>query len=200
MLCSYALSRIFVSYSIFSRHPTHPSAHSRLCYTRSLRHKYKYIITIIYAQSQTDAIIGWVDKAGRPFLMDTWINGYTAPQLDSSQDLSNITGNTVDGLTTLSFMRKRSTGDTKVSNRKKTSSLVFPKKRKKDLTNSRICSICSHRTWLSRTTRVCIWHSSWKEAVTIRWIKNWKNTNWCRYFRTKECAYVRVEPVSRQRD
>jgi len=67
------------------------------------------------AQSQTDAIIGWVDRAGRPFLMDTWINGYTAPQLDSSQDLSNITGNTADGLTTLSFMRKRSTGDTKVS-------------------------------------------------------------------------------------
>lgn len=46
--------------------------------------------------------------------MDTWINGYTSPQLDSSQDLSNITGNTVDGLTTLSFMRKRSTGDSKV--------------------------------------------------------------------------------------
>lgn len=65
-------------------------------------------------QSQTDAIIGWVDKAGRPFLMDTWINGYTAPLLDASQDLSNITGNTADGLTTLSFMRKRSTGDTKV--------------------------------------------------------------------------------------
>lgn len=25
--------------------------------------------------SQTDAIIGWVDQNGRPFLMDTWING-----------------------------------------------------------------------------------------------------------------------------
>ncbi|MBO8666486.1 hypothetical protein INO76_15770, partial [Staphylococcus aureus] len=47
------------------------------------------------------------------FLMDTWINGYTAPLLDASQDLSNITGNTAEGLTTLSFMRKRSTGDTK---------------------------------------------------------------------------------------
>lgn len=46
--------------------------------------------------------------------MDTWINGYTAPLLDASQDLSNITGNTAEGLTTLSFMRKRSTGDTKV--------------------------------------------------------------------------------------
>lgn len=65
-------------------------------------------------QSQTDAIIGWVDKAGRPFLMDTWINGYTAPLLDASQDLSNTTGSTVDGVTTLSFMRKRTTGDTKV--------------------------------------------------------------------------------------
>jgi len=66
-----------------------------------------------HKMSQTDAIIGWVDKAGRPFLMDTWINGYTAPLLDASQDLSNITGNTAEGLTTLSFMRKRSTGDTK---------------------------------------------------------------------------------------
>jgi len=47
--------------------------------------------------------------------MDTWINGYTAPLLDASQDLSNITGNTAEGLTTLSFMRKRSTGDTKVT-------------------------------------------------------------------------------------
>jgi hypothetical protein len=56
-----------------------------------------------------------VDKAGRPFLMDTWINGYTNPLLDPSQDLSNITGNTAEGLTTLSFMRKRSTGDPKVT-------------------------------------------------------------------------------------
>lgn len=46
--------------------------------------------------------------------MDTWINGYTNPLLDPSQDLSNITGNTAEGLTTLSFMRKRSTGDPKV--------------------------------------------------------------------------------------
>lgn len=45
--------------------------------------------------------------------MDTWINGYTSPIIDLSQDLNNITGNTVDGLTTLSFMRKRSTGDSK---------------------------------------------------------------------------------------
>lgn len=46
--------------------------------------------------------------------MDTWINGYTMPIVDTSQDLINSTGSTVDGLTTLSFMRKRSTGDSKV--------------------------------------------------------------------------------------
>lgn len=60
-------------------------------------------------------MIGWVDKAGRPFVMDTWINGYTMPVVDTSQDLVNTTGSTVDGLTTLSFMRKRSTGDSKVN-------------------------------------------------------------------------------------
>lgn len=75
---------------------------------------FKTMRFFIKIQSQTDAIIGWVDKTGRPFLMDTWINGYSPPLLDASQDLTNITGSTVDGVTTLSFMRKRSTGDTKV--------------------------------------------------------------------------------------
>lgn len=63
-------------------------------------------------QSQTDAIIGWVDKAGRPFLMDTWIVGRTAPKLDENQDVLNLKGKTEDGFTTLSFDRKRDTGDT----------------------------------------------------------------------------------------
>lgn len=46
--------------------------------------------------------------------MDTWITGYTAPQLDVSQDVYNTSGNIRDGATTLSFVRKRATSDTKV--------------------------------------------------------------------------------------
>ncbi|XP_050076124.1 uncharacterized protein LOC126563522 [Anopheles maculipalpis] len=61
--------------------------------------------------SQTDAIIGWVDKNGRPFLMDTWINGYSAPKLDDRQDLYNASGAIQNGRTVLDFTRKRITGD-----------------------------------------------------------------------------------------
>ncbi|XP_060807673.1 uncharacterized protein LOC106141451 isoform X2 [Amyelois transitella] len=64
--------------------------------------------------SQTDAIIGWVDpRSGRPFIMDTWVSGYSAPRVDSRQDLSREGGSAVDGVTTLSFVRKRNTGDQK---------------------------------------------------------------------------------------
>lgn len=71
-------------------------------------------------QSQTDAILGWVEKKnGRPFLMDTWITGYTQPLLDSSQDIYNMSGKLADGVTTLSFTRKRITNDDKVSFLKK---------------------------------------------------------------------------------
>ncbi|XP_026687987.1 uncharacterized protein LOC103521550, partial [Diaphorina citri] len=54
-----------------------------------------------HKMSQTDAILGWVDNSGRPFLMDTWIGGYTSPLLDISQDVTNASGSTVDGITTL---------------------------------------------------------------------------------------------------
>lgn len=46
-------------------------------------------------------------------MMDTWIVGQTAPFLDESQDIFNITGKINDGVTTLTFLRKRDTGDTK---------------------------------------------------------------------------------------
>lgn len=65
-------------------------------------------------QSQTDAVLGWVDKSGRHFLMDTWIGGYTSPQLDTSQDIYNKTGKIENGMTILSFVRKRSTSDEQV--------------------------------------------------------------------------------------
>lgn len=69
----------------------------------------------VHVQSQTDAILGWVDSNGRAFLMDTWIGGYTSPLLDTSQDIYNASGRIVDGVTTLSFTRKRLSSDSKVS-------------------------------------------------------------------------------------
>lgn len=46
--------------------------------------------------------------------MDTWINGYSAPLLDTEQDIHNASGHIAEGITTLSFSRKRITQDPKV--------------------------------------------------------------------------------------
>lgn len=62
--------------------------------------------------TQTDAVLGWVDKTnGRPFVMDTWISGYNAPLLDPSQDIFNASGKIENGMTSLTFSRKRITKD-----------------------------------------------------------------------------------------
>nr|XP_014100024.1 uncharacterized protein LOC106624750 isoform X5 [Bactrocera oleae] len=62
--------------------------------------------------SQTDAIIGWVDRNGRPFLMDTWINGYGAPKLDVRQDIIGTPSGRIEyGVTILEFDRKRVSND-----------------------------------------------------------------------------------------
>ncbi|XP_015589186.1 uncharacterized protein LOC107264912 isoform X5 [Cephus cinctus] len=61
--------------------------------------------------SQTDAVLGWVDKTGRPFVMDIWLSGYSPPLLDASQDIYNASGYIKDGITTLQFSRKRITKD-----------------------------------------------------------------------------------------
>lgn len=63
--------------------------------------------------SQTDAIIGWIDQNGQPFVMDTWINGYMSPKLDDQQNVYNISGRLENGVTILEFTRKRATDDTK---------------------------------------------------------------------------------------
>jgi hypothetical protein len=73
------------------------------------------MILSVHVQSQTDAILGWVDSNGRAFVMDTWIGGYTSPLLDTSQDIYNMSGRIVDGVTTLGFTRKRLSSDSKVS-------------------------------------------------------------------------------------
>ncbi|XP_011304323.1 uncharacterized protein [Fopius arisanus] len=62
--------------------------------------------------SQTDAVLGWVDRSnGRAFVMDTWVSGYNMPLLDQSQDIMNYSGKLENGMTTLTFTRKRSTKD-----------------------------------------------------------------------------------------
>lgn len=45
--------------------------------------------------------------------MDMWINGYSAPLLDDKQSIYNETGSSINGVTTLEFVRKRTTGDDK---------------------------------------------------------------------------------------
>lgn len=46
--------------------------------------------------------------------MDTWVTGYNAPSLDANQDVANWTGRINEGVTTLTFARKRDTGDSQV--------------------------------------------------------------------------------------
>ena len=74
----------------------------------------RVLYEILSLQSQTDAVLGWVDKSsGRAFVMDTWISGYNPPLLDPSQDIFNASGYIEDGETTLRFSRKRSTKDSR---------------------------------------------------------------------------------------
>lgn len=60
---------------------------------------------------KTDAILGWVEETGRFFIMDVWMDGYEAPFLDPVQDVGNMSGSRQDGRTTLSFARRRYSGD-----------------------------------------------------------------------------------------
>lgn len=63
------------------------------------------------AMPKTDAILGWVEETGRFFIMDVWMDGYEAPFLDPVQDVGNMSGSRQDGRTTLSFARRRYSGD-----------------------------------------------------------------------------------------
>src|SRR5689334_21763104 len=59
----------------------------------------------------SDAVIGWVTSGGQFFHMDTFMSSYTAPVLDNSQDIANMTGKYRDGIVLWSFIRKIKTGD-----------------------------------------------------------------------------------------
>lgn len=43
--------------------------------------------------------------------MDTWVKGYSAPLLDESQDIKDISGSITNGVTVLEFTRKRFNND-----------------------------------------------------------------------------------------
>lgn len=64
--------------------------------------------------SQTDAILAMLDSNGRPFFMDTWINGYTRPNLDDIQNIRKESGKVINGSLILVFERDRATGDKRV--------------------------------------------------------------------------------------
>lgn len=59
----------------------------------------------------TDAVLGLVEESGRFFLMDTYLRSYSAPPLDSVQNIHNMSVWRENGVTTLQFNRKRKTGD-----------------------------------------------------------------------------------------
>ena len=60
----------------------------------------------------TDVVIGWVEiDTGRPFIMDMWTTTYLQPALDPRQDIFDKSGKLENGVTTISFSRKRDTGD-----------------------------------------------------------------------------------------
>merc|ERR1712117_288939 len=59
----------------------------------------------------TDAIIGWVEPNGRYLVMDMWTTNYLNPILEPSQDITDLSGELVDGVTTIRFARQRDTGD-----------------------------------------------------------------------------------------
>ena len=59
----------------------------------------------------TDAIIGWVEPTGRYFIMDMWTTNYLSPILEPKQDITDMSGSLVEGVTHLKFTRSRNTED-----------------------------------------------------------------------------------------
>ena len=52
-----------------------------------------------------------MEPDGRYFIMDMWTTNYLQPLLEKSQDISDMSGDLVDGVTTIRFTRPRDTGD-----------------------------------------------------------------------------------------
>ncbi|XP_067677862.1 uncharacterized protein [Haliotis asinina] len=59
--------------------------------------------------SNSDAVIGWVDGAN-VYVSDRYITGYNPPATDTKQDLLDVRGTLVNGVTEIAFSRKRNTG------------------------------------------------------------------------------------------
>lgn len=65
----------------------------------------------ISQQTLTDCVIGWVERSGNYFMYDGWATGYASPLMDSRQGIRNVSGKIVNGTSSISFQRKRISGD-----------------------------------------------------------------------------------------
>ncbi|XP_050401897.1 uncharacterized protein LOC130010296 [Patella vulgata] len=59
----------------------------------------------------SDAVVGWIDN-GQVTLTDRWMTAKSLPTEDTKNDITGVTGDVINGVTTISFTRKRDTGDT----------------------------------------------------------------------------------------
>ncbi|XP_070567488.1 uncharacterized protein [Ptychodera flava] len=63
------------------------------------------------AMPDSDAIIGWVTADGELEITDRWMSRYAMPPMDDDDNIYNKAGSHVNGITSLSFSRKRITTD-----------------------------------------------------------------------------------------
>jgi hypothetical protein len=82
---------------------------------------YSYIVKknptlqdIFIFQPETDIVVGFFDKDGNGIVQDYYTTGYSPPELDDSQDISETSIERKDGVTTIRFKRSLETSDTKV--------------------------------------------------------------------------------------
>ncbi|CAG5128968.1 unnamed protein product, partial [Candidula unifasciata] len=59
----------------------------------------------------SDMVVGWVKPDGGTYLSDRWATGHRQPEEDIRQDLTEISGQTVSGITSVMFTRSILTSD-----------------------------------------------------------------------------------------
>ncbi|KAK6188307.1 hypothetical protein SNE40_004509 [Patella caerulea] len=59
----------------------------------------------------SDAVVGWVEN-GQVTVTDRWMTAKSLPVQDTKNDITDVSGDVTNGVTTISFTRKRDTGDT----------------------------------------------------------------------------------------
>ncbi|XP_076093914.1 uncharacterized protein LOC143064737 [Mytilus galloprovincialis] len=58
----------------------------------------------------TDVYMGWIDN-GQAIVSDRWATGKFTPSVDPTQNIKDVQGSYTNGMATISFTRKRNTGD-----------------------------------------------------------------------------------------